>query len=98
MAEASTASVADRKRWMRYLANERAEAEVYSALAKRKSGDEREILLRLAAAEQRHENHWLQLLGSEPSRLPKADLRTRSLGFLARHFGSVFVLALAQSA
>ena len=28
----------------------------------------------------------------------RADLRTRMLGFLARHFGSVFVLALAQRA
>jgi len=78
--------------------NERAEARVYRELAGRRTGEEREILLALAEAEGRHEAHWLQLLGSEPSRLPRPDVRTSLLGWMARRFGSIFVLALAQNA
>jgi VIT1/CCC1 family predicted Fe2+/Mn2+ transporter len=91
-------SAADRARWRRYLADERAEAAVYRELAARRQGEEREILLALAAAEGRHEAHWLALLGDDDSRTPRADLRTRMLGGLARRFGSIFVLALAQRA
>ncbi|WP_341999707.1 VIT1/CCC1 family protein [Microbacterium sp. LWH7-1.2] len=88
----------DRRRWAQYLVNERAEAHVYRELAGRRSGEEREILLALAEAEGRHEAHWLLLLGSEPARPPRADVRTRMLGWMARRFGSIFVLALAQNA
>lgn len=84
------------KRWRRYLANERAEAAVYRDLAGRRHGEEREILLALAAAEARHEEHWLRLLGDDVGHPVRSDRRTRFLGFLARWFGSVFVLALAQ--
>lgn len=86
------------RRWRRYLANERAEAEVYRELAGKRTGEEREILLRLADAESRHEAHWRDLLGSQVGRPGKPDLRTRVLGALARNFGSVFSLALMQSA
>ena len=86
------------KRWRRYLADERAEAAVYRELAERKKGQEREILLGLADAEGRHENHWLELLGDQVGAPVRGDLRTRFLAFLARHFGSLFVLALAQRA
>ncbi|WP_350349903.1 VIT1/CCC1 family protein [Agromyces sp. G08B096] len=92
------ATDADRARWRRYLADERAEAAVYRELAARKEGEEREILLALAAAEGRHEAHWLALLGGDESGVPRADLRTRLLAALARRFGSIFVLALAQRA
>jgi VIT1/CCC1 family predicted Fe2+/Mn2+ transporter len=85
------------RRWRRYLAAERAEAAVYRDLASRRSGEEREILLALAEAEGRHESHWLALLGDRAGQ-PRGDLRTRILGFFARRFGSVFVLALAQRA
>lgn len=91
-------TAADRKQWARYLVEERAEGAVYSRLATRKTGEEREILLALAEAERRHEQHWLKLLGGEPARLPRAGLRSRMLGWMAGRFGSVFVLALAQSA
>jgi len=84
------------RRWRRYLANERAEATVYRDLAGRRTGEEREILLALAEAETRHEQHWLALLGDDPGKPGRGDLRTRLIGFLARRFGSVFVLALAQ--
>lgn len=86
------------RRWRRYLAAERAEAAVYRDLASRRTGEEREILLALAAAEKRHEDHWLILLGEHAGRPRPTDPRTRMLGFLARRFGSVFVLALAQRA
>ncbi|MGM7665918.1 VIT1/CCC1 transporter family protein [Microbacterium sp. A93] len=91
-------TAADRRRWARYLVEERAEAYVYQELAARKTGEEREILQSLAEAEHRHEQHWLDLLGGEPARLPRAGLRSRLLGWMAGRFGSIFVLVLAQSA
>ncbi|AGW41547.1 hypothetical protein O159_14950 [Leifsonia xyli subsp. cynodontis DSM 46306] len=93
-----TPSPADLKRWRRYLADERAEAAVYRDLAGRRDGEEREILLALADAEGRHEQHWLDLLGDQAGKPLRSDIRTRALGVLARRFGSVFVLALAQRA
>lgn len=86
------------RRWQRYLANERAEAQVYRELARKRTGEEREILLKLAEAESRHEAHWRGLLGDAGTGPHKPDLRTRILGVLARRFGSVFSLALMQSA
>ncbi|MCP2265083.1 VIT1/CCC1 family protein [Promicromonospora thailandica] len=91
-------TAADVRRWRRLLADERAEAAVYRDLAGRRTGEEREILLALARAEKRHETHWLDLLGPDVGAPVRGDLRTRALGFLARRFGGVFVLALAQRA
>lgn len=71
---------------------------MYRDLARHRTGEEREILLALAEAEGRHESHWLALLGEHADKLRQPDLRTRLLGLLARRFGSVFVLALAQRA
>jgi VIT1/CCC1 family predicted Fe2+/Mn2+ transporter len=85
------------RRWRKYLADERAEAALYRELADRKTGEERAILLGLAEAEGRHEAHWLALLGDDAGK-PRTQLRTRVLLFLARRFGSLFVLALAQRA
>ena len=86
------------RRWRRYLAAERAEGAVYRDLASRRAGEEREILLALADAERRHEQHWLDLLGDDVGKPARVDARTRMLGWAARRFGSVFVLALAQRA
>ncbi|ROR73062.1 VIT1/CCC1 transporter family protein [Bogoriella caseilytica] len=86
------------RRWRRYLADEIAEGAVYRHLAGRRDGEEREILLELAEAERRHEDHWRALLGEHAANPGKGDLRTRFLGWLARTFGGVFVLALAQRA
>ena len=86
----------DLRRWRRHLANERAEAAVYRDLALKYDGEEREILASIAAAEERHEQHWLTLLGDQVGQPVRADLGTRTLAFMARHFGSVFVLALVQ--
>lgn len=52
----------------------------------------------LADAEGRHEAHWLRLLGGEPTHLPRPDSGTVVLAWMARRFGSIFVLALAQNA
>lgn len=92
------ATPAQVRRWRRYLADERAEAAVYRDLASRRTGEEREILLALADAERRHEAHWLELLGDDVGKPLRGDWRSRVLGFLARRFGSVFTLALAQRA
>jgi VIT1/CCC1 family predicted Fe2+/Mn2+ transporter len=88
----------DRHRWRQNLADERAEAAVYRDLASRRTGEEHDILLALAEAERRHEQHWLELLGDDVGRPLRGALRTVTLAWMARRFGSVFVLALAQRA
>ena len=59
---------------------------------------ERDILLGLAEAERRHEQHWRALLGEHAENPPRPSLHRVLLRWLARIFGSVFVLALAQRA
>ena len=86
------------RRWRQLLANERAEASLYRNLAERSGGEDRQILLGIAEAEERHIAHWEGLLGPSSARTSRAELRLRVLAALARHFGSVFVLALAQRA
>jgi vacuolar iron transporter family protein len=86
------------RRWRRRLADEREEAKVYRDLASRRTGEERDILLGLAVAEERHAAHWERLLGTEAGTTRRGSGRLRLLAFLARRFGSVFVLALAQRA
>jgi VIT1/CCC1 family predicted Fe2+/Mn2+ transporter len=86
------------RRWRRRLADEREEAKVYRDLATRRTGEERQILLGLAEAEERHAAHWAGLLGDDAGRVRRGAARMRLLAFLARRFGSVFVLALAQRA
>ncbi|GAB2598623.1 VIT1/CCC1 transporter family protein [Pseudactinotalea suaedae] len=94
----SPPSRSDIQKWRRYLAEERAEAAVYRELAARKEGEEREILHELATAEQRHAEHWEQLLGTKVGLPLRPSVRSRLLTWLAGRFGSVFVLALAQRA
>ncbi|KQB86863.1 VIT1/CCC1 transporter family protein [Corynebacterium lowii] len=86
------------QRWRQYLADERAEAAVYRELARKKTGEERDILLKLAEAESRHEEYWRKKLGDEVGMPQRPGLRTRFTGWLAQRFGSVFVLAMMQSA
>jgi vacuolar iron transporter family protein len=95
---AARAEHAKLRRWRRYLADERAEAALYRELAERSSGEEREILLGLADAEQRHERHWIELLGEDVGSAGRASLGSRLLIRMARRFGSFFVIALAQRA
>jgi VIT1/CCC1 family predicted Fe2+/Mn2+ transporter len=86
------------RRWRRYLADERLEGDVYRHLAASRTGEEREILLGLAEAETRHEQHWRTLLGDRVGKPVRGGVRVRLLAFLARTLGGVFVLALAQTA
>ncbi|MDO8105982.1 VIT1/CCC1 family protein [Isoptericola sp. b441] len=89
---------ADVRRWRRNLADERAEAQVYRELARHRTGEEREILLALADAEGRHAAHWEELLGDRVGEPVRPSWQFRVLARMARWFGSVFVLALAQRA
>lgn len=93
MAEPTKAQI---RKWRRYLADERIEAQTYRNLAEKRTGAQREIMLELATAEQRHEQHWVELLGPHAEPAPSPRLRARLLSALASMFGSVFVLALAQ--
>ncbi|MDN5823683.1 MAG: VIT1/CCC1 transporter family protein [Micrococcaceae bacterium] len=89
---------AEIRRWRKYLADERVEGSIYLTLAKRREGEERQILLGLARAEARHQEHWSNLLGEHARKTARPSLSRVMLRFMARNFGSVFVLALAQRA
>ncbi len=84
------------RKWRRFLAEEQIEAQTYRNLAKRESGEQREIMLELAEAERRHEEHWRELLGEHAHPAPSPRLYSRLLAALAGRFGSVFTLALVQ--
>jgi vacuolar iron transporter family protein len=85
-------------RHRRRLAQEQRAAAVYRALAAKRTGEDREILLALARAEERHAAHWAAKL--HPSQRPasKPGGRSRLLGWLARRLGSLIVLGLVQPA
>lgn len=91
-----TPSSAEIRLWRRYLAEERAEEAIYRSLAMHREGRERDILLCLAQAEKRHQEHWVRMLGNNIGSPLAPRWRTRILGFFARHFGWVFALALMQ--
>ncbi|MGP2495583.1 VIT1/CCC1 transporter family protein [Schaalia turicensis] len=91
-------SKAQIKRWRRHLADERMEARTYRSLAERRTGSEREVLLKLAEAERRHEEYWLSLLGDKALPAPRPRFRTRLGAWLAHMFGTIFILAMAQRA
>lgn len=86
------------RRWRRYLAEEISEAQVYTALAKLSTGHEAEILQSVADAEKRHQDHWRALLGEHAHPEPRPSASAKLLELLAKNFGTVFVLALAQRA
>lgn len=96
MSETPQPTKAQIKRWRRYMAEERMEGATYRELAKRRTGEEAEILLGLAEAEKRHEQYWRDLLGEYAHPEPTPSIQSRILATLARVFGSIFVLALAQ--
>lgn len=86
------------RRWRRYLADEIAEGQIYRDLAERSEKPEKDILLGLADAEDRHAEHWRSLLGEHAATRQRPSLHRALLRTLARMFGSVFVLALMQRA
>jgi vacuolar iron transporter family protein len=92
---------AERRRYRRYLAQERDAAAVYQAMAEQATGEARHLLEGLAEAEERHAAHWadrLEEIGEErpdtsaAARGPRARLFT----FLARHFGLGVVAPLLE--
>jgi vacuolar iron transporter family protein len=85
-------------RYQRLLAREQGAASVYRALAQRRSGEEREILLALARAEERHAAHWAAKLHPSDRRRHRPGVRARVFGWLARRLGSLVVLGLVQRA
>lgn len=87
---------AQRRRWRRYLADEISEETVYRYLADRSEGRDAQILAEMADAEKRHQQHWRDLLGPDASKDPRPSASSLTLQFMAKHFGHVFVLALAQ--
>ena len=91
-------SPAQIKRWRRYLADEESEARIYRYLARRAEGTDREILLQVAEAEKRHQQHWRDMLGEHADVHVCPSMQSLVLQFLAKNFGSVFILAMAQGA
>jgi VIT1/CCC1 family predicted Fe2+/Mn2+ transporter len=85
-------------RYQRRLAKEQDAASVYRALAQRREGEEREILLALARAEERHAAHWAAKLHPSQRRPRRPTLRARLLGWLASRLGPLIVLGLVQRA
>lgn len=80
----------------RRLTAERDAAAVYRLLAERRSGGERELLLGLAAAEERHAEHWAaELEVGEQAHSP--GLRARLLGRLGGR-GSLLAFGLLERA
>jgi rubrerythrin len=69
-------------RYQRRLAEEQGAASVYQALAGRREGEEREILLALARAEERHAAHWAAKLHPSERRPRPPKLRARMLAGL----------------
>lgn len=85
-------------RYRRRLVQEQHAAAVYRALAAKRTGEEREILLALARAEERHATHWAAKLHPTQRRTCLPGRRSRLLGWLARRLGSLVVLGLVQCA
>jgi vacuolar iron transporter family protein len=85
-------------RYRRRLAQEQHAAAVYRALAAKRTGEDREILLALARAEERHAAHWSAKLQPQATAAGQPGWRTRVLGWMARRLGSLVVLGLVQRA
>jgi VIT1/CCC1 family predicted Fe2+/Mn2+ transporter len=78
-------------------------AALYRALAERAPGEQKEIFLELACAEERHAQHWARKLVElgEPEPTPadhRKDLRTRLISWLARRLGPGAVLPIVERA
>jgi vacuolar iron transporter family protein len=90
----------ERSRLVENLADELNGAALYESLAAaEKDGRLAEVYRRLAAVEIRHADRWRKRLEDEGVPLPdfKPSWRTRTLGFLARRFGTGVVLPTVQT-
>ena len=54
--------------------------------------------MQVAEAEKRHQQHWRDMLGEHVGKPVRPSLSSAFLQFMAKHFGSVFILAMAQMA
>jgi len=91
------------RQFREHWADEMDGAATYRALAERTSGEQREIFLELAKAEERHARHWAAKLVElgEPEPRPEdhhRSFKTRLLAWLARRFGPGAVLPLVERA
>src|SRR6266540_1427559 len=78
-------------------------AAMYRALAERAKGEQREIFLELAGAEERHARHWASKLVELGEPEPQAgdhrqSFKTRLIAWLARRFGPHAVLPIVERA
>jgi VIT1/CCC1 family predicted Fe2+/Mn2+ transporter len=78
-------------------------AAMYRALAEHAQGDQREIFLELAGAEERHARHWAGKLVELGEPEPRAgdhrrSFKTRLIAWLARRFGPRAVLPIVERA
>lgn len=93
--------VPDHRRYRRYLDRELDNVALYRSLAAGSEGEHREVLLELAAAEERHAEYWrakLVELGmpAPPATGHRAGLGPRSLAWLARRVGVSRVVPLLE--
>ena len=89
----------ERRRYRRYLSEERASAAVYRAMAEQSRGETRRILEGLAEAEDRHAAHWADKLAALGAAVPEAGRlgwRARLLTVLARLLGVRAVVPLLE--
>jgi vacuolar iron transporter family protein len=96
-------AASDAERFREHWADEMDGAALYRALAERAAGEQREIFLELAGAEERHARHWAARLAAlgEPEPRPgehRPGLRARLLTWLARRLGPGAVFPIIQRA
>lgn len=93
--------MSEASRFREMLAAERQSAVLYRGLAEGSHGERREVFGQLAAIEERHAEHWAAKLVALGERVPgpgRADLRTRLLCWVARHFSVDAVLPMVERA
>ena len=91
------------RQFREHWADEQDGAAMYRALAERADGEQREIFLELAKAEERHAAHWAAKLVElgEPAPDPgrhRHGPRVRLVAWLARRFGTRAVLPIVERA
>ncbi len=82
----------DPRRYRRHLARELDNVSLYRNLAETAEGEHREVLLELAAAEERHARYWEEKLRDVGATVPRSEdhrssFVTRSLSWLGRRIG-----------
>ncbi len=93
--------ISDLRRYRRHLARELDNASLYRDLAGGAQGEHREVLLELAAAEERHARFWQAKLRGLGADVPRAEdhrlgFSTRALAWLGRRLGVRRVVPLLE--